>query len=91
MDLSEIGHLGLLEEAEPPFGAYRYRIGPQQPIARYGVCEVCCRTVQNLYFQAEERYYCREEGWTGYHGSRLYGHEKCLRAMRKPAYEVRAL
>lgn len=90
MDMSELERLGLLSETEPPFGAYRYFIGAHPASPRYKVCEVCCRRIKGeLHFQAEERYFSREEGWTRLNSHSLYGHEKCLRAFRnKEVYSV---
>lgn len=92
MDMSELDHLGLLEKTEPPFGSYRYLIGRHPASPRHKVCEVCCQLVKDLHFQAEERYFSHEEGWTRYNTRSLFGHEKCLRAFRRlPLYSVQPL
>jgi hypothetical protein len=94
MDMSELGHLGLLETLEPPFGSYRYLIGRRPANPKYKVCDVCSRLVKgNPHIQAEERYFNREEGWTRYNCHELLsGHENCLRRFRNESvYAVQTL
>lgn len=62
--------------------AYRYTLkSTGSSSAKLGNCEVCAKTVIEVYHQVEEKQYTR--GWTRHECSDLFGHEECLISTRR--------
>ncbi|MDY4127609.1 hypothetical protein [Peptostreptococcus porci] len=62
--------------------SYRYILkSTNESSKKYGVCEVCGKHVSEVYHQIEERKYTG--GWTQHNCKNLFGHEECLKNIRK--------
>lgn len=57
---------------------HRYKISQiGSTSAKHGLCEVCGKSVNDIYYQSEEREY-QTNKWTQYGCNNLFGHKDCL-------------
>ena len=62
---------------------YRYKISQMHASSdKYGMCEVCGKSVTDVYYQSEARQMAGGR-WTHLGCKALFGHSKCLEGARR--------
>jgi len=63
----------------------------QAGASKFGACDICHENPTETFYQSEEKYYkhstgIRKEGWTHHNCVTRFGHEKCLKSVRRGDY-----